>query len=351
MRRKGLWLSVLATALIAGNVSADITNNAGVYTYEGNGYNFFDYNTVSGTGVNSSTWAYGQVNTAPYGTRSNNEHFQQYSTVSGTELMDGWYTHGANDTSPDWNVANIPGGETSEAIQAQVWDQEQLFWNYVGNGTSGTLHIGIVTGFQSAGRDGYGAGDLFLAFGTSTIALPNSSEYPGGANGTDGFYELAIGTGDGRNTGSNEWVLGPTWPDLDSNPFDVESDPYRVAVNSGQDVDGVADLVDIANVEWSQNIAGNSHNFLAVALNLNGATNATHLSWIERLLGTPGPGGSAGGFTAHWTYGCGNDTIHYTAVTTVPFDNVVPVPAAAPMGLLGMGLLALVRRVRRRPEC
>lgn len=141
--------------------------------------------------------------------------------------MDGNYTHGANNTSPDWIPGTVTGGETANALVDQVWDQEQLFWNYAAIlRMSGTLNIGIVTGFQSAGRSaGYGAGDLFLAFGNSPIALPNVNENPSGANGTDGFYELAIGTGAGRNTGSNEWILDGDWSDVDANPFDVESDP------------------------------------------------------------------------------------------------------------------------------
>lgn len=340
MRRKGLWLSVLATALIAGSASADIVDNGGgVYTYEGNGFNFFTYDTSGGTGLGNQVWNYGQV-TESTGTFSNNEHFQQYAPADVVDLMDGNYTHGAMSPNPPLGGPYLLG-DTRYAVQAQVWDNEQLFWNF--NTTSNILNIGIVTGFRSEGRDGFGAGDLFLNFGPATIALPNTAEHPT-ATGSGNFYDLAIGTGDGRNTGSNEWVL-PTvgsWVDEDSNPFDVESDPYRY-VSGGT-------AIDIANVEWTDqtpgttNISGNVHNFLAVAINLTGQT-----SWINSLLG---PTGGNGGFTAHWTYGCGNDTVHYTSITPgTQAPPPVPVPAAAPLGLLGMGLIALVRRVRRRPEC
>lgn len=342
MRRKGLWLSVLATAMIAGTASA------AVVTYSGNGYNFFEYNTGLNNNtdnnrpVSVSTWDYDQVNLLN-GTRSYNEHFQQYPGLPTPDLMDGNYTHGANNENPDW-IGPVPGGDTHNAQVAQIWDNEQLFWNYVGNGTSGTLNIGIVTGFQSAGRDGYGAGDLFIAFGTSTIALPNSSEN-GGATGTAGFYQLAIGTGDGRNTGSSEWILDGDWNDVDASPFDVESDPYRYDSDAG--AQGVVNT-DIADVQWTQNVSGNVHNFLAVAIHLDGNASVQQQDWITSLLGIPG--GSQGGFTAHWTFGCGNDTVHYTAITTVPYDNIVPVPAAAPMALLGMALVSLVRR-KRQAKC
>lgn len=338
-----MWLGLLATAMIAGSAPAAIV------TYSGNGYNFFNYDTGTGTGLtnnagpsnislNNGIWDYDQVSLLN-GTRSNNVHFQQYP-AAGTELMDGNYTHGANNNSPDW-TPDITGGDTNNAQVNQIWDSEQLFWSYVGNGTSGTLNIGIVTGFQSAGRDGYGAGDLFLAFGGSTIGLPNTGEL-GGATGTQGFYELAIGTGDGRNTGSSEWVLDSEWADADSNPFDLESDPYRY----NNDVSPLNVVqTNIADVQWTQNVANNQHNFLAVALHLDGsqagAAGLRDQNWIAQLLAT------GGGFTAHWTYGCGNDTVHYTAITSTPYDNVVPVPAAAPLAMLGMAIVGVVRRKRQ----
>ncbi len=58
--------------------------------------------------------------------------------------------------------------------------------------------------------------------------------------------------------------------------------------------------------------------------------------------------GQNGRIGFNWTMECGNDYVR--VFDTTPFAPV-PVPAAAPLGLLGMGLLALVRRVRRRPEC
>jgi hypothetical protein len=327
-------MGALSGLLIAGSASAGIVQSpAGVYTYSGNGYNFFSYNTNLGTGLNSDTWAYNQVSLLN-GTRSNNEHFQQYPGGANPELMDGNYTHGANNNNPDWTDPDpYPGGDGNNALTTQPWDNEQLFWNFIGDSTGGTLHIGIVTGFNSAGIDGWDAGDLFLSFGTSTTPLPNSGE-SGGANATDGFYQLAIGTGNGRNTGSNEWILPGTWVDIDSNPFDVESDPYRYGDTNAQ-------TVDIADVEWTQGNANNKHNFLAVAIDLTGQT-----AWLEALLGVPG--GAAGGFTVHWTYECGNDTVHHTALTTTPYDNIVPVPAAAPRALVGMLALGLVRRMRAK---
>lgn len=343
MRRKGLWLSVLATAMIAGGASADITQSSGVYTYEGNGFNFFTYNTnLYGTQVTSATWDYRQVSESP-GTFSNNEHFQQYAPANVIDLMDGNYTHGALSSNPPLG-GPYTLGDSRYANEDQIWDNEQLFWNF--NSTTSILNIGIVTGFRSEGRPSgnttYGAGDLFLNFGPATIALPNGAEAPD-ATGSGNFYDLAIGTGDGRNTGANEWILPAVgaWVDADSDPFDVESDPYRYVSGGTQ--------VDIANVEWTDhsapstlNLYGNVHNFLAVAVNLSG-----HQDWIDSLLG---PTGGFGGFTAHWTFGCGNDTIHYTSITPGTNTPVVPVPAAAPMALLGMALVSLVRR-KRQAKC
>lgn len=344
MRRKGLWLSVLATAMIAGSASAGID-------YDGvGGFNFFTYNGV----VNTNDWDYTQVgiNTSN-GVQSTNLHYQEGSTAdfpAGAPFVeaDDVYTHGEGTGL---------GGDNRDASLDQRYDVEQLFWAYEGDETGGFFHVGIVTGFNSrgvVGNDHY-AGDLFLAFGNGPVNIPSDIE-----------YDLAIGTSNpvanvGTNINdpvgriNNVWENDGSWLTTNADPFDYEADPWRYE-SGGNHVQNPNTSTNLAQVQWTESGWNgtnglNRHNFLTTRLTLDNSMSG-HQDYINNLLGLTGTAPfQSGNFTMHWTMGCGNDAAHHTEFTFPTAAPLVPVPAAAPLGLLGMGLLALVRRVRRRPEC
>ena len=324
MRRKGLWLSVLATALIAGNASAATVTSSNLLS---NGtFQWFNYTTAT---TLSEDWNEGQVTV-------------DASPISGSQTELTWNQaqslgltlHDAGTTSVlPLNNGNLVGADsTTPGVGGQNFDIEQAFYGYDGNTSGGILYIGIVTGFDPTGvrlnNANYFAGDFFLNLGDQTSS-------PAAA------YDIALGTSYASNlpglpvdTAARDglaWNLTAphTLEDVSVGAHEPYSNPFRVLTGSA--------YAGSYEVNWLLDILqnGSDHNMLEIAINLN-ASQAIALR--------------DGGFGARWTMSCGNDILPIQGSVFVP-NAPVPVPAAAPLGLLGMGLIALVRRVRRRPEC
>jgi len=306
MRRKGLWLSVLATAMIAGSASAaTIASSWG-----------FDWGTY--TGANGIEWRHDLFNSA-------------YDNVAGVDDLDPTLAH------PEWLDTQTPGDG------GQNYDAEELIYRY--NAGQNALYVALITGFNPYGEVGdsagspYYAGDLFIDLGAS------------------GSYTIAVGMGLGTGSRSGAWAGPIASGDLIPVSHTVAphdhtiAQPYRVTDNfinnapndlsAGLDIHHTRLWTNFASPTGPQPVGGNY--------------NSERWLYEFRLILDPlGQGAidaltaQGGGIGLNWTMGCGNDYIRV-------FDDTplapVPVPAAAPLGLLGMGLLALVRRVRRRTEC
>lgn len=332
MRRKRVWLALLASAMVAGSASAATVVQS---TLTGTSWNWFTTTTTT------NDWI--QVTSGGLGGNP--------ITGFSNPLPGGYLESGDDYTTPG------TGG--------QNFDIEQAFWGFDGSvQTGGVLYIGIVTGFDPTGERANGqnfyAGDLFLnlasATDTTTNVAPSAS------------WDYAFGTSVGSDTpGHNTAAFDNHAPPLSSaNPYESTtrlgtawdltgagdtftsvnvaghtsvSDPYRVAnatngsfTNGGGSIDGF-------EVKWIMDFlgTGSEHNLLQVAIGLNTAQTSLLAQY---------------GFGAHWTMLCGNDRLPIVGTAStldIPLaPPPVPVPAAAPLGLVGMIAIGLFRKVRSK---
>lgn len=260
---------------------------------------------------------------------------QAYAITTDGDWSD-WFTYHGNLASDDWEQGNytlLDGHIRAQADEegttpgggGQDYDIEEIFYvfRYTDNSNpslGGTIHVGLVTGFDAAGRFGAGgphyAGDMFFDFGAT------------------GGFDLAVAVGTeitpenlGGTRFSRAWVnLGaPNWTTLGVNTH-YDSGPYRVDENAA----GAVGYTGAVEVAWG---GAGSHNFLEIALTVGGD--------VASLLTDP----ENGGLGLHWTMLCGNDV-----VDVMDENPLNPVPEPASIALLGIGFMGLALR-SRFPQC
>lgn len=211
-----------------------------------------------------------------------------------TSAVDGYALDLPEGTGQDQQT---PGGG------GQDYDNEMIMWSR--DWANDRIYVGLVTGFNPAGVSTYDGGDLFLDIDN------------------DGSYEYAVGTSTNDGRDDSTWYdaggLSTIGVVFDNNPVGepnyTASNPWRAA--------GAATGTDAgAFIFGNYSGAGVPRYFYEFCIDLSST-----VDWEHKEIGL------------HWTMECGNDNIN--AVSPVP------VPAAAPMVLFGLGLLGLGRKMRR----
>lgn len=206
MRRKGIWLSVMAMAAFAGSASA--------ITTDGNWTDWFSFAPIGQ--LNDFDWKDGNV----------------------TLLNANYRTQ----VDPD-----------NDASGGQPYDIEQLFYYFEdadpNNLTGGTLHVAMVSGFNAAGVGNIQAGDLFLDLGNTgsfNLAVAVGSDIPA-------RYGKAW-----SNSGAPNW----TTTSVNVPAHAGSADPYRV-----DETQPGAIAYNGVNVAWGA--IGTRHNFLEVSIDVD----------------------------------------------------------------------------------
>jgi len=230
-------------------------------------------------------------------------------------------------------------------VGGQNFDAESLYTGF--DASTNTLYVGLVTGFDIGGElSTYYAGDLFIDFG-------NDYDQTGRASNLDGSAEVAYDLVNVATRWDLAFVLGRNGvyggnvANAGSTSVDAIGTPNFTHANSPQGNPGfpsgplsVTSGTNYGNADFSytDNWGGGDHNIYEFSYQLTGLQGQV---WQNQL--------ALGGWTAHWTMSCGNDFLDVGANLPpgTPLDPVVPVPAAAPLGLLGMGLVGILRKKRQ----
>lgn len=232
----------------------------------------------------------------------------------GTPLNSNWTPTQGAWISEDWVQS---GGYVGPLYGGQNFDAEALYTGF--DISTSTLYVALVTGFDIQGEDSlpYLPGDIFIDFGQNgswDLAFDVSSRSDADGESLDSVSaRTGVGTG-WYDAPPNGGVVGLT------------STPY--AANGTSSSAGTASFFYNNNGPWTDSWDHNVYEF---------GYHVTNASWLDEILLNDGDGL---GWTVHWTMSCGNDVLDLDAAP-------VPVPAAAPIALLGMGIVALVSRDRK----
>lgn len=318
MRRKKVWLGLLAVAMIASAFPAMAD--------------------VAGIGITPGT--YGRVS----GIDITNDHLLNWGVATPGNVADfGSANNPWRPTQGAWAYEDsvLNAGFVGPGYGGQDFDAEALYTGF--DVTNNTLYVALVTGFniegQVMGGVTYFAGDIFIDFGNyrpqngqnpennSNITSTNTAvPYNNTGHSWDLAFSLngALATDTTRNAVRNFGIQGSPAPGQQG----YNGGPLRA---TGGTVDGQAGF------NYTANFGSTHRNLYQFAYQLD-TTNALHAGWIDSLYSNNS--GANGGWTVHWTMSCGNDYLDAAGY-------LVPVPAAAPMGLLGLGLAAFARRRKR----
>lgn len=242
----------------------------------------------------------------------------------------------------DWgvtlpNVADAPPAAWASAIGAfaqedglvrpgiggQNYDVEAMYAAVMGD----TLYFALVTGFDQGGEAGdilaphYDGGDIFFNFGGAAgynVAVRITEADSISSTGIGNIY-----TGDFSPSGASYINTNDVMT-----PQHQVANPWRVDDSA---VGGLGvTLVGTTGIAYQNDPTAADHNVYEFALDLS-------------ALGLSGAAVGSQGFNVHWTMECGNDYMDWSAP-----GQLIVIPEPATMTLLGLGLVGIAIRARKR---